>query len=456
MLRSPNHESRKRESEKASIQAKSGENIRTGSGGGANGQCRRNLSPRKYFPTINVSVEKSLQRSCDSWIQGNEGRSSGSEGDDGEFRNSKSERGTYGSKRSACSYDAGVVVAEKKRSLGLEGDLRGRHLSAKDRVGLLEIIKIAQAEGVTCERSCKLLELNPRTVYRWRNDRISDCHGGGGGQNKITEAEEKTVVEWARAHPDQRCRRIAYELERAEKAFIGKTKVAAILKKHGINHPFEKGKGRPDIPPQDMLLHEPWKVNLLWGMDWTWVRVNGKFMFLLVLLDWYSRKILAWGLFWQITRIEVVAIVTDAVAKEDIENLPEKTLRPIVVADHGSANSCNHTRTNIEFLGLDLWLSGVGRPTGNARTERVIGTLKREEILLQDEYKNETQAQEKIGHSIFDYNNLRPNAGNGGFAPSIVHQHGRRIPTEKRLMNRQKTETERRNHSKTNQGSLPS
>jgi transposase InsO family protein len=329
-------------------------------------------------------------------------------------------------------------------------------LSAKDRVGLLEIIKIAQAEGVTCERSCKLLELNPRTVYRWRNDRISDCHGGGGGQNKITEAEEKTVVEWARAHPDQRCRRIAYELERAEKAFIGKTKVAAILKKHGINHPFEKGKGRPDIPPQDMLLHEPWKVNLLWGMDWTWVRVNGKFMFLLVLLDWYSRKILAWGLFWQITRIEVVAIVTDAVAKEDIENLPEKTLRPIVVADHGSANSCNHTRTNIEFLGLDLWLSGVGRPTGNARTERVIGTLKREEILLQDEYKNETQAQEKIGHSIFDYNNLRPNAGNGGFAPSIVHQHGRRIPTEKRLMNRQKTETERRNHSKTNQGSLPS
>ncbi|SMF31047.1 hypothetical protein, partial [Pseudobacteriovorax antillogorgiicola] len=42
----------------------------------------------------------------------------------------------------------------------------------------------------------------------------------------------------------------------------------------------------------------------------------------------------------------------------------------------GSANISRYTRSNIEVQGLELWLSGVGRPTGNARTERVIGTLK--------------------------------------------------------------------------------
>jgi transposase InsO family protein len=66
-------------------------------------------------------------------------------------------------------------------------------------------------------------------------------------------------------------------------------------------------------------------------------------------------------------------------------------VRPIVVADHALANASKHTRTNIEFLGLELCLSGVGRATGNARTERLIGTLKREEILLEGEYKNESE-----------------------------------------------------------------
>ena len=55
-----------------------------------------------------------------------------------------------------------------------------------------------------------------------------------------------------------------------------------------------------------------------------------------------------------------------------------------------------YTKNNIEIQGLKLWLSGIGRPTGNARTERVIGTLKREEINLQEQYANEEEAKTSI------------------------------------------------------------
>jgi putative transposase len=317
------------------------------------------------------------------------------------------------------------------------------------------MINLAQDEGVSLERSCKLLELNPRAVYRWKDGTTSKAgHGGGGGRNKILPDEEEAVLKFAKAFPQVRCRRIAYELERAGKVFIGKTRVAELLRKHGLHHEFVRGIRRPDIEPADMLKFEPWKINLIWGMDWTWVRVAGKFMYLLVLLDWYSRKILSWGLFHGITRVEVVAIVTDAVAKEKIELLPEGALRPYVVADHGSPNTAEYTRENIKILGLKLWLSGVGRPTGNARTERVIGTLKREEILLAWEYEDETIAQREIGRAIFDYDNIRPNAGVGGFAPAIVHQHGRRILYEQRLTYRQQAQDERRNFwTEKNQGS---
>ncbi len=218
------------------------------------------------------------------------------------------------------------------------------------------------------------------------------------------------------------------------------------MKAHGLNHAFERKPVTPQIIPDDMLLHEPWRKNYVWGMDWRWVNVNGKFMFLLVLLDWYSRKILSWGLYHQITQIEVVGVVTDAVAAERIDLLPPTSLRPIVVADHGSANIAKYTKENIEIQGLKLWLSGIGRPTGNARTERVIGTLKREEINLQEQYANEAEAKGCIGTTIWDYNSNRPNQGNGVFAPNSVHHAGRAALTQRRDRARQQAEILRRKH----------
>jgi transposase InsO family protein len=277
----------------------------------------------------------------------------------------------------------------------------------------------------------------------WGGSRI---YGGGGGKNKITPLEEKRVVACCKKHPEWHCRRIAYHLEKKAKVFIGKTKVAEIMKKHGLSHPFVREKPKPVIPPEDMLLHEPWRKNLLWGMDWTWVTVNGKFMFCLVLLDWYSRKILSWGLYHQITQHQVVTVVTESVVLERIDFLPHGHLKPIVVADHGSANIAAYTKTDIEVQGLKLWLSGIGRPTGNARTERVIGTLKREEINLQEQYANESEARDLIGKAIYDYNFNRSNQGNGGFAPNSVHHQGRYELLKRRKRARHKAQELRRKH----------
>jgi putative transposase len=340
-----------------------------------------------------------------------------------------------------------ATAAEKKRELGLTGDLHGRHLSATLRQELLEVIEQAKGAGVSLEASCEVLGLNPRAVYRWKSGTTSKPrHGGGGGLNRITPLEEKRVLTLARKFPQMRCRGIAYALERKSLVFIGKTKVAEIMKAHGLNHAFErKPKEPPDIPGE-ILLHEPWRKNLLWGTDWTYLRIDERFWFLLIIIDWYSRKIVAWGLYPAITRFEVVACITDAVAVEGIDQLPEGAMKPRIVADHGSANIAAYTRKNIEVQGLELWLSGIGRPTGNARTERVMGTLKREEIKLQEQYGSEEEARTRIGAAIWHYNFRRPNAGNGGFAPNSVHLMGRKILTERRKEARQHTENRRRKH----------
>jgi len=240
-------------------------------------------------------------------------------------------------------------------------------LTVDQRKALLAMIDEATALGESVQNACTVLEVNRRAVYRWREQAMAPPkhHGGGGGLNKIQPKEERAVIKIAKDNPQWRCRRLAYELERTGKAYLGKTKVAEIMRQSGLNHAFER-KPRIVREPADTLAYEPRAKNLVWGMDWTWINVEDRYMFLLVLLDWYSRKILAHGIFRTITSFEVVSIVTDAVAKEEIDLLPEGAMKPMVVADHGSANVSRHTKSNIEIQGLSLWLSGIGRPTGNA------------------------------------------------------------------------------------------
>src|SRR5690606_35659131 len=165
----------------------------------------------------------------------------------------------------------------------------------------------SEDESLGVVGACRILEINHRAYYRWIKGNLFSG-AGGGGQNKITPLEEKRIVTMAKKNPEWHCRKIAYQLEKKSLAFVGKTKVAEVMKKHGINHPFERKMRPPMVLPGDMLLHEPWATDLLWGRDWTWVNVGDKFMYLLVPVDWYSRKIMSWSLKAQVTRFEVVAV----------------------------------------------------------------------------------------------------------------------------------------------------
>ena len=417
---------------------------RKNGGAGARSRARRrepSLPPREHRASATVAVEAEVRTKRNLRLKGNQARAQAC----GRSEGGRNETGDRKALTSASRNFDRTSGDEKKESLGLEGPLYGRHLTKVQRETLRTFIDESRGTD-SVETICGYLQMHPRSYYRWKSSALKPIHGGGGGKNKITPLEEKRVVAWVKKNPEWHCRRIAYSLEKKATVFIGKTKVAEIMKKHGLNHPFERQPPRLVIEAQDMLLHEPWRENLLWGMDWTWVTVDGKFMFLLVLLDWYSRKILSWGLHPQITKLQVVALVTDAVASERLDLLRKGSMKPIVVADHGSANASKYTKHNIEIQGLKLWLSGIGRPTGNARTERVIGTLKREEINLQEQYANETEAKNSIGTAIWDYNTNRPNQGNGGHSPNAVHHSGRAALMKRRTRARQKAESLRRTH----------
>jgi transposase InsO family protein len=313
-------------------------------------------------------------------------------------------------------------------------------------LALIEIIDDALKQGEQLAKLCRALELNPRAYYRWKSGGISSKKSGGGGWNKIRPEEREKIIRIAKKNTDLGCRQLAFQLEKKRRVFIGKTKVAEVLKEEGLNR--AQGSKRVDLraAPGDMLKFEPWTKNLTWGLDWTYLRVNGQWMYLLVMIDWYSRFIVGWSLHWRITEFEIVALVTQGVIDQNIEQLPADRLRPMVVADHGSANTSKYTKQNITVQGLRLWLCGVNRPTGNGRTERVMGTLKREEIHLQEQYSDEHEARDLIGKKIYQYNYHRANSGNGGFIPASVHSIGRAALQKIRDQGRQKAREERKKY----------
>ena len=71
--------------------------------------------------------------------------------------------------------------------------------------------------------------------------------------------------------------------------------------------------------------------------------------------------------------------MTSSVAQEAIDFLRKGETKPRLVIDHGDANISRYTYRNLEVMGLEIWLSDIGRPAGNARTKRVIVTLKQGE-----------------------------------------------------------------------------
>ena len=71
------------------------------------------------------------------------------------------------------------------------------------------------------------------------------------------------MVALAKKHRYYMCHKLAYELEREAKVFIGKAKVAEILLKHGLREEFGLRPPQEKDIPADMLLHEPYRKNLL-------------------------------------------------------------------------------------------------------------------------------------------------------------------------------------------------
>jgi len=151
--------------------------------------------------------------------------------------------------------------------------------------------------------------------------------------------------------------------------------------------------------------------NHVWGIDITYVRLQKGWMYLVAILDWYSRFVVSWAL----DQTLEMPFVLDAV-----ERALQQATPTIINSDQGSHFT---SPQYLELFKPDLTqisMDGRGRAMDNIFTERLWRSVKYEEVYLYD-YENPRQARQGLTTYFQRYNYERPHQSLDYLTPATVY-----------------------------------
>lgn len=160
----------------------------------------------------------------------------------------------------------------------------------------------------------------------------------------------------------------------------------------------------------DLEIKEP---NFVWSSDITYIRLKNGFMYLVAIIDLFSRYVLSWKLS---NSLEVDFCI------EATENALSKSVRKpeIFNTDQGSQFTSDEFTNLISSNGIKLSMDGKGRAFDNIFIERLWRSLKYEEVYLKA-YETVVEARLSIDEYFYRYNNKRPHQSLDYKYPVEVH-----------------------------------
>lgn len=218
-------------------------------------------------------------------------------------------------------------------------------------------------------------------------------------------------------HPVYGSRRITVELQH-QGLLINRKRVQRCMREMGIagicpGPNLSKRNLKHRVYPYLLRHVTPHHPNHVWGIDITFIRLKRGWMYLVAIVDWYSRHIVSWRLDQTLEMPFVLETVKEALAKATPE---------ILNSDQGSHFTSPKYTELLEDAGVQISMDGKGRALDNIITERFWRTLKYEEVYLH-EYESPAQARKQIAQFIWHYNHTRRHQSLGYHVPASVY-HG--------------------------------
>lgn len=153
------------------------------------------------------------------------------------------------------------------------------------------------------------------------------------------------------------------------------------------------------------------KINQVWSTDITYIRLEKGFVYLVAVMDWYSRYVLS----WRVSNSLDVSFCIEALEESFKYGQPS-----IFNTDQGSQfTSLSFTNALLE-RNIQISQDGKGRAFDNIFIERLWRSLKYEEVYLKS-YDSVVEAIEGIGYYFERYNCRRPHQSLNYSTPAQIH-----------------------------------
>ncbi len=279
---------------------------------------------------------------------------------------------------------------------------------------IMQLVEEEKQKGRRIGEVLETLGIRRPTYYRWKEkEKAPGTDVPLIRTFPLTPDEEGQIDEVKEEHPEYRHRRIQGVLQ-GRGTYISASAIYSYLNEMGKVEEYAR-RAAPWKEPR----YEIWQRNLLWGCDWTKFSIGHIRWYLLTLIDFFSRLIIAFDIIPTVNASHVKEIYRQGLKAQEI---PLDTVRkPELRVDRGSPNTSWVTKEFFKIIGAELSFARVRRPTDNAVTERFYGSIKQEEIYLVGNYPDEITAREEIGRYIDFYNKERPHQSLYNFTPEYVH-----------------------------------
>jgi putative transposase len=254
-----------------------------------------------------------------------------------------------------------------------------------------------------------LLSLNPSSYYYKSHKDVTD-------DLEIQRAIDKIYTKY----PFYGTRRIVFTLKK-QGININRKKCRRLMREMGICAIYPRknlSKSDKDHKKYPYLLRDKKisRPNEVWCSDITYIPMAKGFAYLVVVMDWYSRKILSYELSDTLESDFCVKALNTA-----LRNGEKNGIRPkIFNTDQGSQFTSEKYTTVLLNKGIKISMDGRGRAFDNIMVERFWRTIKYEDIYIKD-YSSMDELVLGVGKYIKFYNQERPHSTFDGDVPSYVY-----------------------------------
>jgi len=265
--------------------------------------------------------------------------------------------------------------------------------------------------GLSLSRQCKVLSIGRSSLYYAPK-----------GESPESLALMRRIDALFLKYPFYGSRQMARQLRR-EGIAVGRHRVRRLMRLMGLEAIYRAAKTSVPHPEhrvypyllKGLAIERPDQV---WCADITYIPVQRGFLYLVAVMDWASRRVLAWRLSNTLDARFCVEALADALARH---GTPE-----IFNTDQGSQFTSFEFTGALGNAGVAISMDGRGRCMDNIFIERLWRSLKYEAVYLH-ELTDGFVAERVIGDWIGFYNSERPHSALGGRTPAEAYAAGKPV-----------------------------